>query len=338
MSAPIYNLPPTYVTTHSSSWIWVIVIILLILVIIVLVIWLIVRHTQNDNNNNNNNGRLVTLQGAGIRSSSGSITGFWGNLSNETDTVTLYVSTKPIVFGNNGLVVCNQGTCQQASGTGSTNSVTISNLTINTTYNAVLVATGTNTVNYALYGPVKIFTQETAQLNNILFNIKDLNNPAGAVSSTGGYTETSSNVGIYRFGPAVASTGPAKSFLVNYENNSDSTNLILCRSATAVNPHNNTVVLAEWTNFDSPNAQPEISYQGSSIQYHNCQWSYNDDPPSDAEGRNAWCLTSQQQTLPNNPTFLETLCMARNGSSLTMVTPGQATQWFNSQVELSPLN
>ena len=332
MSVPIYNLPPTYVTTPSSSWVWVIVIIILILVIIALVIWLIVRHTQNDNNNNNNN-RMVTLQGAGIRSSSGSITGFWGNLSDETDTVTLYVSTKPIVFNNDGSVMCNQGTCQQASGKGSTNSVTISNLTINTTYNAALVATGNNTTNYALYGPVKVFTQETAQLNNIFFNIRDLNNPAGAVSTIGGYTETSSNVGIYRLGPTPATTGAASSFLVRQNDNEEPNNMILCRSSNTTS--SNTVVLAEW---NSDNTSPTITYQGTNIPIHNCQWSYNDDPPSDAEGRNAWCLTAQQQTVLNNSTFLETLCMARNGSSLTMVTPSQATQWFNSQVDFLPLN
>ena len=331
MSAPIYNLPPSYVTTESSSWIWVIVIIILIIVIIALVIWLIVRHTQNDNN-----GRLVTIQGAGIRSSSSSITGLWGVLTDETDTVTLYVSTKPIVFGDNGVVVCNSGTCQQASGTGSTNSVTITNLTINTTYNAVLVATNSNTTSYAIYGPVKVYTQETAQLANILFNIKDLNS-TGAVSSSGTYTETSGNIGIYRYGPAVSNTSPSKSFLVKYDNDTDATNLILCRLSTENNPFNNSVVLAEWTNSDSPTAQAEISYKGTNILPSNCEWSYNDDPPPDADGRNAWCLTTQQQTLPNNPNFVETLCMARNGTNLTMVTPTQATTWFNSQVANSPV-
>lgn len=343
MSTPIYHLPTSTYVEPQTSWIWVIIVIILIIVIIALVIWLIVRHTQNDNGSFN---RLVTLQGGAIRSSAGSITGKWGILSSETDTVTLYVSTKPIVFGANGLVICNQGTCQHASGTGSTNSVTITNLTVNTTYNAVLVATNKDTTSYAIYGPQKVFTQETAQLANTLFNIKDLNNPSGSVSTTGTYTESSTNIGIYRYGPSPSTANSSsRSFLVKYDNNTDVSNpaLILCRSFASANPLSTNVVLADWSNFDDITVAPLIYPQGADqvaanlIPVSNCEWSYNDEPPEDAEGRNAWCLLAQQQTMLNNSTFKETLCLARNGNALSLVTPSQATTWYNQFFAASPV-
>lgn len=337
MSQPIYYHSPVMPVATTFAWPWIIVIIILILVIIALVIWLIVRHS--DNNDNNDFNRLVTIQGGAIRSSSSSITGSWKNLSNETDTVTLYVSTSSPVFGSNGVVICTSPGCSPpASATGSNNQVSISNLTPNTTYNAVLVATGTDTVSYAIYGPIKVFTQETAQVTGILFNIKDLNNPTGSVSNIGSYTETSTDVGTFRYGLATSANSASKSFLIRSDTDTEANPLILCRAATTANPLSTTVVLAEWTNPDSITVSPLIythsadQVPGNQIQVSSCQWSYNDEPPADAEGRNAWCLTALQSTNVNNSTLREPLCMARNGGSLALVTPSQATMWYNQQV------
>jgi len=337
------DINPVYVpvsrTPIGTSWPWVIVIIVLIIVIIALVIWLIIRF---NNSSGGGNGRLVAIPGASITSSSGSVSGSWTTLNSEQDKVTLYVSTTPLVFNSNGTVVCNNtNNCTPASAVGSNNKVSV-NVTTGMMYSAALVVTGPDTNHYAIYGPKNVFAQETADLDGILFNIKDLNNVSGSVSNTGTYTESSNDIGIFRYGSSNASTNTdSQYFLVKYNKEDDTTytetNLILCRLATGGNPLNTTVKLAEW-NQDTP---IKIYLQGSTnpddpanqIQLSSCQWSYNDSPPPGADGLNAWCLRSQQTTSATNTATKITTCMSRNGNVLDIVAPSStSTTWYNQKI------
>lgn len=342
---------PVSQSNMTSHWPWIIVVIILIIAIIALAIWLLVRY----NSEGGGNGRLVTIPGASIKSSSTSITGAWGTLNDNEDKVTLYVSTDPISITTDGSVVCNSSnSCQQASGSGSNNQVKI-DVKPNTAYNAVLIATGSNTNHYAVYGPRKVFTQETANLSNILFSVKDLNNPNGAVSATATYTE-STDVGIFRYGAINANpndnlsttNSSPNSFLVKYvtgdngyvpAGQDDDRRYVLCRNFLATQPLSNRVILAEWTNPTETTQTPVIYAQGADqtntdnqIPVDHCQWSYNDSPPVGSEGMNGWCLKTTQSTSINNATNTQSLCLGRNGSALSMVTPAEGTVWFNQKV------
>lgn len=116
--------------------------------------------------------------------------------------------------------------------------------------------------------------------------------------------------------------------------------MILCRNKTATQPLSNQVVLAEWSNYDSPADTPLIYAQNATEQNANnqipidhCQWSYNDAP---SEGTNGWCLRTTQSTSINNVTNTQPLCLGKNGNALTMVTPAEGTVWFNQKVTDSP--
>lgn len=324
---------PVSYTSTSSMWPWIIVIIILIIVIIILAIWLAVRFNSNNGGNNTN---LVTIGNAEIKSSSSLITGSWKTLSNDTDKVTLYVSTDPLIFDNKGVAI--NPTVSPAFTTGPNNSISISaGLTVNTIYNVALVATNANSNNYVIFGPKKVITQEGAQLKNLLINIRDLDNPLGSVSNIGTYTENGQNTGIYRYGDA---SGSNPKFLVRYNADSEPTDMLLCRHNSVSNTASGTnVVLAEWTNSAEPTETPSITYTRgttvTTIPVDSCQWTYND-PPSD--GTNQWCLYASQPTNTTNSTVSQTLCLSQNGNSLNVVTPASATVWFNQQYGIASLN
>jgi len=320
---PIYKGGMLVPSTQASVWPWIIVIIILILVIIALAIWLAVRHTSD---NNSGTGRLVPLQGAEITASSSVITGAWGTLANEEDKVTLYVSTDPIKINSDGTV--SNTTIKPASATGSNNSVTISaGLTINKMYNAVLVATGDNTNHYSVFGPQKVFTQETKQVEDWVFNIEDLDNPLGAISETATYTETTADIGIYGF-------ETKNSYIVRYEDDTEITDpeRILCRANGSTNTN---IILAEVAEDGKIYPEGTEQNQVNHIPKSNCQWNYNDQPPNGAEGRNQWCLQSLQSTTTTS-SFKEPLCLSRNGSALDARTPANATRWYNKRVANKP--
>jgi len=303
---PIYTsvAPGSY--TGTTAWPWIIVIIILLIVIIVLAIWLAVRY----NSGNNNNNRQTGIQGGTILSSSSSITGKWGLLTNENDKVTLYVSVNPLVFNSDGTATSSG--VLLSSKTGSNNSVTINALTVDTLYYAALVATGPDTNHYSIFGPVRVYTQETADLSDHRFNILNINS-SGGVSSEGTYTEKTP-YGIFAF-------DKTNSYLVKYDNETDVSDpeLVLCRN-NASGITDTSVFLTEVSNI-GPNGIPKS----------NCQWSYNDTPPVGADGKNLWCLTASQNTSSTNANA-QTLCLARNGNSLNVVSPSTATVWYNPTV------
>lgn len=309
---PIYAQPvpvsyPGYEPV-PVMWPWVIVIIILIIVIIILAIWVAIRFNDTGGKDFD---RLTNIQNGAILSSSNSITGKWGLLPNEADKVTLYVSTDSLTFNRDGTVT---GTSvPPASASGSNNQVSINALTTGTMYNAALVATGPDTNHYSIYGPVKVFTQETTNLGGKTFNILNINS-AGGVGPTGTYVETTP-FGVYTF-------NTDNSYLVKHDPDTSDPELILCRTNTAATPTDINVALV---NIDNVNTGPNST---GSIPLKSCQWSYNDTPPTGVDGMNEWCLKAHQNTSSTNANS-QILCLNRNGDGLNVVSPNIATRWYN---------
>lgn len=291
---PIYAQSAPISYTGATVWPWIIVIIILIIVIIGLTVWLIVK-------SNNSKNRQTGIQGGTILSSSSSITGKWGLLTNENDKVTLYVSDKQLTFNSDGTAAGTEVLSQ--SNIGSNNTVIIGALTVDTLYYAALVCTGPDTNHYSISGPVQVYTQETADLPEA-FNILDINS-VGGVSSGGAYVTTS--YGKFNF-------DKNNYYIVSQDN--EETKMILCRSKSSAT--DTSVVLTDESEI-SPNDK----------KY--CQWSYNDAPPVGVDGKNLWCLTASQNTSSTSANA-QILCLARNGNSLNVVSPNLATTWYNPKI------
>ena len=335
-----------------SSIGWIILMIVFLLAAIGLAIWIIVLYATGSVGKSGAEARIVTLPGAKITANANSVTGSWGTLGDEKDKVTLYVSENPFVFNADGTVVTSSGV-KSDSKSGSKGDVDVS-VSTNTAYNAILVASGDDTVHYRVFGPQKVFTQTSKELPNRIFSIRDLNNCTGAISTTGTYSETENTVGYYRLGTgetgdegASAST-TSNSFLINVADRADPTTEtpnILCR----LPGNNNTVGLGFWSNKaeDTITQTPVVCVEGTQdcstsssgyIPNQNCQWSYNLNPNS-VEGENRWCL-STEQAITSNQAAKEAVCLNRNGPNLDVVSSINATTWFNSfySPSLKPIN
>lgn len=336
---------------HScpSSVPWIVGLVILFLIALGLGIWLLVLylggHVGCDPD------RRITVTNPSITAGANDVTASWGTLSNETDRVTLYVSEKPFVLSSDGTVVNTTG-IQQDSKTGSNNSIDIT-VRGNRSYNAMMVVTNTDTVNYLVFGPKRVFTQTNASLlittgtdnERVIFNIRDLDSCNGAVSSSGDYTVTTGNVGLFRLGAPDDTSAGSQSFLVNNgvdPEAPDDTNEILCRIPTAtqltqtgmghwVNKGtNDTPIVCLKDNTD--NSTTDCTGDGNSrIDTANCQWSYNTEPTNpNMAGMNKWCLRSlQSETL--NSTNKVPLCLVRNGAALNVANGQTSTDtWFNA--------
>nr|QBK91557.1 MAG: hypothetical protein LCPAC302_01770 [Pithovirus LCPAC302] len=326
-TTPFYTTTPLSTDQCPSVVPWIVVIILLILVIIGLAIWLIVRHVQDSDNDN---AKLLNLPNAQISSSSTTISGSWGTLDDENDKVTLYVSQRTLVINSDGTITCNQVTVFCASDNGSNKTVSIPDgkLSVNNTYNAALIVTSNNAVNYRIFGPVKTFTQDESNLKDVSFNIRDLNNCIGVVSDEATYTENPPFNGIYRFDKPGESS-KHDTFLVKYETDDPNTQvdppIIICK-----NNNSRDVVLAEWVSDNDihlldPNEDIKI------LSVNQCLWTYNMAPPNGAAGQNRWCLSSNQSTSSTNQNVTDTVCLARSGtSSLEVITISDSGQWLNN--------
>lgn len=294
--APIYaQAVPISQSSNGYMWPWIIVIIILIIVIIILAIWLAVRSSQSSSGGGC---RLTGIQGGSILSSSGSISGSWTAIPKEDDKVTLYVSTNPLAFDANGIPISQN--VQSAFTTGSNNRVSINSLTNDQLYYAALVATGSDTNHWAIYGPKIVYTQESVDLKGKTFNILDLNS-TGGVSSIATYTNDTASFGKFTFNET--------NFRIT-----DSEGTFLCRAST--DPTDTSVKLMD---EEYSTANPKL-----------CQWSYNDNP-SAVDGQNLWCLTASQNT-SNTNTNSQILCLARNGGVLSVTAPSVATTWYNPSV------
>lgn len=310
-TTPIYAhaVPVSHLQT-STSWPWIIVIIILIIVIIALAIWLIVRHTSDSNGGNT---KTFNLPGAKITAGKSIIQGSWGTLENVNDIVTLCVSQKPLIFTSTGDVVRTADvTCDNKDSitkAGGTVEVAVQN---NTLYNAAMIVTSTDTTNYRIYGPKRVFTQIQSDIADVSFNIRDLNTTVGTVSNSGSYTTDPALVGNYRFGKV--GTSASSTFIIKYEDGVDfnietDPPMILCKKDNSLN-----VVLAEWV------ADNNIHYQSGANEIpitdvSQCLWGYNTSPPDGANGENRWCLSAPQKVNLNNQTLTENLCLARSGTS-----------------------
>ena len=341
---------------HScpSSVPWIVGLVILFLIAIGLGIWLLILylggHVGCDQD------RLITVTNPSITANANDVTATWGTLGNETDKVTLYVSEKPLIINSSGKVLNTPDILKQDSKTGSNNTLDIT-VPANRSYNAMILITNTDTVNYLVYGPRKVFTQTNNMLLSspanadpgVLFNIGDLDSCNGSVSSGGGYTMSSSQTGIFRLGTPGTSTNTntnpkASSFIVNWGNDPTSpeeTNMLLCR----IRETTTDVGMGVWINNDDSNGgEPVICTRtpttttsgtcdtGTTIPSVNCQWSYND-LPSVIRGQNKWCLAAPQSTTANNATNVP-LCLVHNGStSLGLATGSTSTDtWYNAPV------
>ena len=342
MSESISSMLKDYDHKCPSNTGFIIAIVILLLLLIGLSIWLIYIYVRGDVGPNKD--RLVRLAGAKIVASDTTITGSWGKLDDEKDKVTLYVSEKPFIFNDDGTITANQTTVKSESKTGSNNSADI-NITKNTSYNAVLIATGENTSHYKIYGPKTVFTQTNADLGNNIFNIKDLTSCNGGVSETVSYTTLMSDLGHFRLGPANTDAHKSsKSFVLKYGPNDPNgeTNNILCRK-----PLTTMVELGVWANKNTDeSAEPIICPPGTTgdtcaanekIPLNHCQWNYNT-LPSDVTGQNKWCLSTTQSLSNANPNNKDTVCLVRNGPSMSVTNASSADTWFNAFVTSGAVN
>lgn len=335
-----------------SNAIWIGLFIVFLIAAIAFAIWILILylggHVGSDDD------RIVTLTGASITAEATSVTGTWTTLNRETDKVTLYVSREPFVFNDNGQVVDNNGSVLQDNQTGSNGKIDIA-VTNNTSFNAMMIVTGDDTVHYRVFGPKKVFTQVPLNLAGQLFNIRDLNSCDGTVSDSGTYATSVINTGTYRLGSNENTNQDGTSLLVRYNVDIDGnqiaeqteTQQVLCRVPTATQLTQ--VSLGFWINKGTSTAKPVIcrvpnadndnledtacTNMDDNIALENCQWSYNTEPSQpNMKGLNQWCLTSLGPTTINS-SIQEPLCLSRNGQALS-VTNGQVNTdtWFNALV------
>ena len=329
-------------STGGSSCIWwIVAFVLFLLVAIGLAIWLIVLYLGGHVGGSNN--RSVTLQGGSITAEANSITGTWTTLNNDSDKVTLYVSEKPFVFNDTGNVVDNNGSVQHDFKVGPNGKIDIA-VKNNTSYNAMMIVTGNDTVHYRVFGPKRVFTQVTANIIDRKFHVQNLNSCNGAVSKTATYTTAANDFGIYSLGSTTNTNQDGKLLLLNHdEETEDETSQVLCRiegtnQSTKVN-------FGYWINKGNTTEKPVIctvpnsnndeltatqcTQTSDKISLEDCQWSYNANPPlPNMAGLNQWCLSALGSTTSNN--VKEPLCLSINGQALA-VTNGQINTdtWFN---------
>lgn len=319
-----------------SSTPWIVTIIIVFLIAVGLAVWLIVLYASGSTGGCNN--RLLTLPAGKITTTNTQISGSWGTLDNDNDKVTLYVSQKPFVYNTDGTVTCNNTDvlCDTEVGSKQTASVTV---TSNTSYNAMLVVTSDETCHYRVFGPVKVFTQISSDIQNKTFNIRDLNSCNGSVSETATYTTKISDIGTFRLGSSeTGSSTSSNSFLVKYDDVDDPGNETETDQILARVKGTSQVQLAIWTNKTTDPTTPIICPVGTvvdntcteaqKLSLEACQWSYNNTP---ALGENKWCLTaSQPLKLGQSDQFV---CLSRNGTSaLAITSAGFSDTWFNSIV------
>ncbi len=352
----VYTTPTNGNTEECPSSVgWIAAFIIFLAIAIGLGIWILILylggHVGSDDE------RILTLQGASITAEATTVTGTWTTLNRETDKVTLYVSRDPFIFNDNGQVVDNNGSVQSDNQTGSNGKIpiTVSN---NRSYNAMMIVTADDTVNYRIFGPKKVFTQVPTNISEHLFNIRDLNSCEGTVSNTGTYATNVINTGAYRQGSNINTSQDGKSLLVRYNVDIETgqttpelteTQQVLCRVSTATQI--NRVSLGNWINKGNTTDPPVIctlpnegndnledttctsqnNTTNTRIQTNQCQWSYNTEPSQpNMKGLNYWCLTSLLSSTANT-TLTEPLCLTRNGGSLA-VANGQldtTDTWFN---------
>ena len=339
------GLVPTEDCSCPSSTPWIVGLVILFLIALGLGIWLLVLYLGGHVGGGSD--RLITVTSPSITANANDVTASWGTLSNETDKVTLYVSEKPLIINNNGTVINTADIIKQDNKTGSNGSLDIT-VPSNASYNAMMVVTNTDTVNFLVYGPRKVFTQTNPMLVSnptnaepgTLFNIRDLDSCNGAVTSNGGYTTVSSLAGIFRFGsPTEPGNTFASSFLVSHGSDPsvpDPTDNVLCRLRETTTE----VGMGVW--IGTTNGVPVVCTRapannstttcdaGTSIPNANCQWSYNENPTA-MRGQNKWCLTSPQSATANSSVNVP-LCLVHNNSGSLAVAQGSTSTdtWYNS--------
>lgn len=331
---------------EASSWPWVIVIIILIIVIIALAIWLVVRHT---NDSNNGKQKIFNLPGAKITANNSSVQGSWTKLENVNDVVTLCISTEPLAFNSDGSVVQNSSvTCDNEDSNNTNGGSIVLQAQEGIIYNATMTVSSVDAVNYRIFGPTRVFTQDQKDLNvnsdvtkNPTFTIQNLN-ALGAVSNTSNtpsYTTYPNQFGNYRLGSL---NSAPNTFLVKYNDGDDFNTqsessghpLILCKQNTNLN-----LVLAEWESDNNIHAIGDDSSSGK-IPISQCQWAYNSallgtPGAPGAQGENRWCLTSAQSISSNTQTQTANLCLTRNGtngialSTISSNGVSSANMWYN---------
>lgn len=327
-----------------SSAIWVILFFIFLAVAIGLAIWLIVLYATKRVNNPNSSNPTIILENPKIVANAAAITGSWGNLTESTDIVTLYVSEHPFRFNPDGTVIVDQTVTKSQSATGSNNSV---NIVVggSQTRNAMLIVSRKGTSVVRMYGPVRVYTQTDATIQNYLFNIVDLDTGNGAVSRTGTFVSQTvpgntmgsiagtNDYGVFRLGSSINKNPSSLSFLVNYQLPNDPNDISNPVSILCQNPTNSQVSLAVWTNSTDAINTPIICPQnmaggcpGANIPISFCQWSYNTSPVS-AAGQNKWCLNSTQPLLSG--AVAQTVCLAHDGQALNMQPLATSNTWMN---------
>ncbi len=317
--------------------------------VVFLVLWLMQRSDEEAATNAIN--QKLTLVGPRIKGNATSITGGWES-TGPTNEVALYASEKPFQYDTDGTIKIITGEVFFTSNTAMSNenngnTINITDVLPNRSYNAAMVVSNEKTVSTITFGPIKVFTQDSSFLETgKLFNIRDLDNCTGQVSTTGSYTTKSGNAGIYRLGSNM-NTGmneQGKQFLVRYTANdaesiTEPTEILCRRSETSSD-----VVLGIWAN-SLANVGPIICPPGDTISDNTCSsgatpiipslcnWDYNLTPAT-AQGQNKWCLTSSQTVnmVTNETNYL---CLSGSGEALSVSSVESAGRWYNECTGMS---
>ena len=127
----------------SSTWTWILIVIAIIVIIVgvVLIIW---WATSGGDDNGSDSGTLAITGVDFVTNTSTSITGTWTRVGSPDDIVTMYVnpSGEEMKFDKNGSPLGNYSTSGRIVSPGTT--ATVTNLTPNATYDAILVVTNPN--------------------------------------------------------------------------------------------------------------------------------------------------------------------------------------------------
>jgi hypothetical protein len=145
----------------GTPWIWIILFIAALLAIIGLVVWLIYIYHRNSTCK----GQQITLTNPNIQVDSPTqITGTWTPTTNN-DTVTLYATLHPPVFGATGGLDNTSAATNSKSAKATDGSVSLPGLTKGLKYYATLIASNSKTNNYKSYTQIVYMLDSTIPTN-----------------------------------------------------------------------------------------------------------------------------------------------------------------------------
>ena len=164
----------------KTTWLWIVLFLIALAAIIGLGVWVAYLYHERSKEK----GKTIDFKDPVIEVvSDTSIKGSWQTTNDPNDVITLYATTEPPEFDNNGNLTNPASQIQKQQAATNTTSVTLAGLQRRLKYYATLVATNTQTSNYQVYTqlvymasetPVRVTVNSATNLVNNTFSIQDI--------------------------------------------------------------------------------------------------------------------------------------------------------------------